>query len=72
LNGAGKTTLFLILATLHPPTSGDVLYKGISIYKNLINYRKALGFCPQTLLLKKRGLVETVGGVFKDGCLWIL
>jgi len=48
VNGAGKTTLSSILATLHPPTSGDVLYKGVSIYKELTTYRRALGFCPQT------------------------
>lgn len=47
VNGAGKTTLSSILATLHPPTSGEVLYNNISIYSNLIAYRKALGFCPQ-------------------------
>ncbi len=47
VNGAGKTTLSSILATLHKLTSGDVLYKGTSIYKNLIRYRYALGFCPQ-------------------------
>jgi ABC-type multidrug transport system ATPase subunit len=32
---------------LHPPTSGDVLFHGTSIYKDLWNYRLALGFCPQ-------------------------
>lgn len=49
VNGAGKTTLSSILATLHPATSGDVLFKGRSIYdnSNLLTYRKALGFCPQ-------------------------
>lgn len=47
VNGAGKTTLSSIIATLHPPTSGDILFNGISIYKNLMGYRKALGFCPQ-------------------------
>jgi ABC-2 type transport system ATP-binding protein len=47
VNGAGKTTLSSILVTLHPPTSGDVLFEGTSIYKNLIPYRRALGFCPQ-------------------------
>lgn len=47
VNGAGKTTLSSILATLHPPTSGDVLFNGISIYKDLYGYRNALGFCPQ-------------------------
>ncbi len=48
VNGAGKTTLSSIIATLHPLTSGQVLYQGISIYDDLITYRKALGFCPQS------------------------
>lgn len=48
VNGAGKTTLSSILATLHPATSGDVLFNGSSIYKNIAAYRTALGFCPQT------------------------
>ncbi len=48
VNGAGKTTLSSILATLHPPTSGDILFNGVSIYKDLMTYRHSLGFCPQT------------------------
>ena len=47
VNGAGKTTLSSILATLHPPTSGNVFFNGKSIYTHLMHYRKALGFCPQ-------------------------
>lgn len=47
VNGAGKTTLSSILATLHPPTSGDVLYNGCSIYNDIDSYRTDLGFCPQ-------------------------
>lgn len=47
INGAGKTTLSSILATLHPVTSGDILFKGTSIYKDVYSYRKQLGFCPQ-------------------------
>lgn len=47
VNGAGKTTLSSILATLHPATSGDILYQGVSIYKNIQIYRNVLGFCPQ-------------------------
>ena len=48
VNGAGKTTLSSILATLHPPTSGSILFKDTSIYSDLMTYRHALGFCPQT------------------------
>ena len=47
VNGAGKTTLSSIIATLHPPTSGDIKFNGRSIYDQLIDYRNILGFCPQ-------------------------
>lgn len=47
VNGAGKTTLSSIIASLHSPSSGDVIWKGQSIYSQLIEYRKVIGFCPQ-------------------------
>lgn len=47
VNGAGKTTLSSIIATLHPATSGDVLFNNTSIYSDIINYRRIVGFCPQ-------------------------
>lgn len=47
VNGAGKTTLSSIIAGLHPPTSGDVLCSGHSIYEDIVSYRKRVGFCPQ-------------------------
>lgn len=47
INGAGKTTLSSIIATLHPPTEGTILFKKKSIYQDLRNYRRNLGFCPQ-------------------------
>ena len=47
VNGAGKTTLSSIISSLNPPTSGDILYNGKSIYKDLIDYRRIIGFCPQ-------------------------
>lgn len=46
-NGAGKTTLSSIVATLHPPTSGDITYGDQSIYNDLISFRQTIGFCPQ-------------------------
>ncbi len=47
VNGAGKTTLISILATLHPPTSGTIYWKGKSVYANLLAYRAVIGYCPQ-------------------------
>lgn len=47
VNGAGKTTLSSIISTLNPPTSGDILLHGTSIYKDVTEYRKHIGFCPQ-------------------------
>lgn len=47
VNGAGKTTLSSIIATLHPATSGDILKDGVSIYKDVVQYRRTIGFCPQ-------------------------
>lgn len=46
-NGAGKTTLSSILATLRPPTSGDILYHGVSIYQDVMAFRQSMGYCPQ-------------------------
>lgn len=47
VNGAGKTTLSSIIASLTPPSSGDVQWEGCSIYNNLSAYRKIVGLCPQ-------------------------
>ena len=43
-----KTTLSSIIASLIAPTSGDVLYEGHSIYKEIVRYRFLIGFCPQS------------------------
>ncbi len=47
VNGAGKTTLSSIIATLHPATSGKILFNGQNIYDHIIAYRRQLGYCPQ-------------------------
>lgn len=47
VNGAGKSTLSSIIATLHPASSGDILYNNSSIYTDLPAFRTHLGYCPQ-------------------------
>lgn len=51
VNGAGKTTFSSILATLLKPTFGDILYQEKSIYEDLCEFRRILGFCPQVVNL---------------------
>lgn len=47
-NGAGKTTLMRIMATLLPPTKGNILVNDISVRQNPQNVRPLLGYLPQT------------------------
>ncbi len=47
VNGAGKTTLSSIIATLHPPTSGEMLFNDHTIFSDIPAYRKQIGYCPQ-------------------------
>ena len=46
-NGAGKSTLMQIITCNLDPTSGDVLWKGSSIFKNTREYCSVLGYMPQ-------------------------
>lgn len=57
-NGAGKTTLSSLIATVFPPTAGDILFEGKSIYDNICLYRKAIGYCPQKINLDNDLSVE--------------
>ena len=44
-NGAGKTTLMRIIATLLPPTQGEVLIDGLSVHKQPTEIRHLLVVC---------------------------
>lgn len=58
VNGAGKTTLSSIIATLHPATSGELLFEGKSIYDDITTFRHIIGFCPQKPNLNSMLTVE--------------
>lgn len=46
-NGSGKSTTVRMLVGLMEPSSGDVLWKGRSIFEDLPAFRKQLGYVPE-------------------------
>ena len=46
-NGAGKTTTIKVLAGLLEPTEGEILCDGVNIKKDMIAYKKRLGYVPE-------------------------
>ncbi|MGO9591398.1 MAG: ABC transporter ATP-binding protein [Candidatus Acidiferrales bacterium] len=46
-NGAGKSTIVKMLTGLSEPTRGQVLASGASIHKDLVGYRRRLGYVPE-------------------------
>jgi ABC-2 type transport system ATP-binding protein len=46
-NGSGKSTTVRMLVGLMEPTSGEVLWKGRSIFEDLPAYRRSLGYVPE-------------------------
>ena len=46
-NGSGKSTTVKMLTGLLEPTRGRILYDGEDIHKNLVAYRRHLGYVPE-------------------------
>lgn len=46
-NGAGKSTTIKMLAGLLEPGSGEILYRGEPINRDLYSYKKRLGYVPE-------------------------
>lgn len=46
-NGSGKSTTVKMLTGLLEPSYGQVLYDGLDIHRNLLAYRKRLGYAPE-------------------------
>jgi ABC-2 type transport system ATP-binding protein len=47
-NGSGKSTTVNILTALLEPTRGEVLFEGRSIQSQLIDYKRRLGYVPES------------------------
>lgn len=46
-NGSGKTTTVKLLTGLLQPTKGHIFFDGLDIKKNLIEYKRRLGYVPE-------------------------
>ena len=46
-NGAGKSTTVKMLTGLLPPSDGEILYQGQNIQKDLVAYKRRLGYVPE-------------------------
>jgi ABC-2 type transport system ATP-binding protein len=46
-NGAGKSTTVKIIAGLIEPSSGEVLFNGIPIHRDLVSYKRRIGYVPE-------------------------
>ncbi|QHZ48131.1 peptidase domain-containing ABC transporter [Bacillus sp. NSP9.1] len=60
-SGSGKSTLGKLLLGLYEPTSGDILYNGVSIDKiNKKELRKNMGAVPQDIYLFNKSIYENI------------
>ena len=50
-NGAGKSTLMQILASLLPPSMGEVWYEGKNLAEDCQSIRQVMGYVPQEITL---------------------
>ena len=57
-NGAGKSTLLGMMATVIPPTSGDILINNNSVISNKEKVRQLISYVPQQLSLHMQLTVE--------------
>ena len=64
-NGAGKTTLMRIIATVMDQTEGDILIDGVDLKKCKHEFRKSLGYLPQsTRLMPRLNIVEFLDYIY--------
>ena len=64
--GAGKSTLFHIMLGLIYPKSGDIIYKNESIFQNLDEWRKEIGYISQNIYLLDSSIEKNIAFNFLD------
>ena len=60
-SGSGKTTIFKLLLGLYPPTSGDIIVEGRSIFEtDLEEWRQKFSYVPQDAFLFSGSVLDNV------------
>jgi ABC-type multidrug transport system fused ATPase/permease subunit len=59
-SGSGKSTLIDLVLGLLEPNSGEILVDNFSIYKNLNNWQKKIGYVPQSIFLTDDTLLNNI------------
>lgn len=59
-SGAGKTTLVDIILGLLPPQEGEICYEGHSVYRSLPDWRKLIGYIPQSIFLSDDTIARNI------------
>src|SRR5687767_15236947 len=64
-NGAGKSTTVKMLAGLIEPTAGEVLFDGLPAQRDLVAYKRQIGYVPEEpnlyLYLTAREYLDMIG-----------
>ena len=59
-SGAGKTTLVDIILGLLTPQEGDIFYEGQSIYRSLPDWKRVIGYIPQSIFLSDDTIARNI------------
>lgn len=59
-SGSGKSTLIDLMLGLLTPDAGEILVDSTSIYNNLKNWHKIIGYVPQTIFLTDDTLLNNI------------
>ena len=64
--GAGKSTLFHLMLGLLEPNQGNIFYKGSSVFENLTQWRKKIGYISQNIYLLDSSIKKNIAFNFMD------
>ena len=71
-SGSGKSTLLNIISGLTVPIEGEILVDGVSIFKNLDDWRNKLGYVSQSVFLIDASIKKNIAFGIEDSRLTVI